>query len=164
VAILSTVRTLRSSVLLPLAALALFGCRDKVERTLRDSEGREARASCDDSGECRLLGEDGAERRDLFVRRRSRAIGLCSGEADFECRALVCTADAECPSLGSRSEGSCVNGLCIEPANEIGRDDAVMLCLFGTGPGKSSPVQVDRYALAVNCGSPCQVPRVCRQF
>lgn len=140
------------------------GCRSKLDRTFTDTEGRATRATCDGSGECRLLADDGSVRGDLTLRRRSRAIGLCAGEADFDCRALTCKSDGDCPSLAGRTDGSCVNGLCLEPANEISRDDAVMLCLAGTGPGRSSPVQIDRYALAVNCGSPCQVPRVCRQF
>jgi hypothetical protein len=52
------------------------------------------------------------------------------------------------------AHGTCIDGLCTEPANGIGVADAVMLCLAGTGWGRDSPVQVDRYALAMNCGSP----------
>jgi hypothetical protein len=38
-----------------------------------------------------------------------------------------------------------------------------MLCLAGTGKPGNTPLQVQRYAMALNCGSPCKVPAPCRQ-
>jgi hypothetical protein len=38
-----------------------------------------------------------------------------------------------------------------------------MLCLSGTGLGRETPAQIERYALALNCGSPCKIPAPCAQ-
>jgi hypothetical protein len=38
-----------------------------------------------------------------------------------------------------------------------------MLCLAGTGLGRETPAQVERYALALNCGNPCRIPTPCAQ-
>jgi len=75
----------------------------------------------------------------------------------------VCSGDANCPPAHGSKDGHCVNGLCVEPSGELNTDDAVMLCLAGTGLGKDSPEQVSRFAMALNCGSPCKIPAVCRQ-
>ena len=37
-----------------------------------------------------------------------------------------------------------------------------MLCLSGTGLGRETPRQIERYALALNCGKPCPCPRLVR--
>ena len=80
-----------------------------------------------------------------------------------QCRPLVCQDDKDCPPAHGLGHGTCVNGLCTEPANAISAADAVLLCLAGTGWGKGSPEQVERYALALNCGTPCKIPSPCRQ-
>jgi hypothetical protein len=77
-----------------------------------------------------------------------------------DCRALECDGDAECPPSHGLENGTCINGLCREPAAQLNKEDAKLLCLAGTGLGASRP---DLVALAVNCGTPCRVPAVCRQ-
>jgi hypothetical protein len=143
------------------ALIAGPGCRSSAHLTLRDTEGRTVAASCNTTGNCVLAAASDSSRVEL--RRSSRFVGLCSGPNDYECRALECAEDVDCPPLSGRKLGSCVNGLCIEPGNPIQQSDAVMLCLAGSGHGRSTTTQVDRYALAVNCGSPCRIPSPCRQ-
>jgi hypothetical protein len=38
-----------------------------------------------------------------------------------------------------------------------------MLCLAGTGLGHAEAKQVERYALGLNCGAPCVVPKPCER-
>lgn len=56
-----------------------------------------------------------------------------------------------------------MGGLCIEPTHDIASADAVMLCLAGTGLGHDQARQVERYALGLNCGTPCSVPKPCER-
>jgi hypothetical protein len=60
-------------------------------------------------------------------------------------------------------DGQCLNQRCSDPAQEIGVQDSVMLCLSGSGLGRETPRQIERYALGLNCGSPCRVPAPCPQ-
>lgn len=106
----------------------------------------------------------------LHVRTLSRLMAACNGDPEGgappaeNCRALVCSSDRQCPPVADTSvPGTCISGLCVDPSRDIQMADAILLCLAGTGLGKHSPAQADRYALAVNCGTPCQVPTPCRQ-
>ena len=103
------------------------------------------------------------------LRRTGRLVAACpklavsAGAAVTQCRPLVCQADSQCPPAHGLKQGTCVNGLCIEPSQDLIADDAIMLCLSGTGAGYASPPQVERFALGLNCGKPCRVPTPCRQ-
>lgn len=145
------------------------GCRKVSERTLRDTESRSIKASCDREGKCELAlvaGQHAPDKKALALHTTGNLVGVCDvGEskkpdATTDCRALVCDADVDCPPMHGLKDGTCINGLCREPSASIGVDDAVMLCFAGTGLGTTSP---DRLAMALNCGSPCRVPAVCRQ-
>lgn len=162
---------MRPRHLLALAVLFLCspGCRKVSERILRDTEGRDVKASCDREGACKLTlvkGEHAPDKKELALHTTGNLIALCDvGEgkkpdATTDCRALVCSADVDCPPMHGLPNGTCINGLCREPSANIGVDDAVLLCLAGTGLGTTQP---DRLAMALNCGSPCRVPSVCRQ-
>ncbi len=150
-------------------ALAATGCKRVSERTLRDTESRKFTAVCDRDGECKLSlvsGEHAPDKKGLAVHTTGNLVGMCDvGEskkpdAITDCRALICDTDGDCPPMHGLENGTCINGLCREPSAAIGVDDAVMLCLAGTGLGTTQP---DRLAMALNCGSPCRVPTICRQ-
>jgi hypothetical protein len=99
----------------------------------------------------------------------SRLVGLCDvqdgGEpaGPFDCRPITCTEDRDCPPLHGMKDGQCLNRRCGDAAQTVDVPDAVMLCLAGSGLGRETPQQIERYALALNCGSPCQVPAPCQQ-
>ncbi len=148
-----------------------LGCQTGP-RKLRDSEGRVFEATCPREGACRFVQKAGplrAERSAQALLVGSRLVGICDvqpGEAPagpFDCRPLSCTTDAECPPLHGMKDGQCLNQRCADAAEPIGVQDAIMLCLAGTGLGRSTPAQFERYALALNCGSPCAVPAPCQQ-
>ncbi len=158
------------------AALALLftlgACQGQAQRTLRDSEGRSFRATCERRAPCRLEQLSGPVQTDkpaLTLHTQSRLVGVCDVKAgaevegSYDCRALTCVEDQDCPPLHGMKDGQCLNGRCSDPALPLAQADAVMLCLAGTGLGRSSPQQIERYALALNCGSPCQVPAPCAQ-
>jgi hypothetical protein len=98
-----------------------------------------------------------------------RLVGICDvKEAEpprgpYDCRTLSCQDDKDCPPLHDMADGQCVHGHCSDPAEALGVQDAVMLCLAGTGLGRETPAQIERYALALNCGTPCQIPAPCAQ-
>lgn len=154
-------------------AVAVVGCKRISERTLTDTEGRTFRAKCDREGSCELSRASAEpvspDKTGLVIHATGRLVTLCDvgpskQPADVtDCRALVCEKDDQCPPSHGLRDGACVSGLCTEPSNGIGRDDAIMLCLAGTGLGKSEQNQVDRYAMALNCGTPCLIPKPCRQ-
>jgi hypothetical protein len=60
-------------------------------------------------------------------------------------------------------DGQCLHHRCSDPAAALSVQDSIMLCLAGTGLGRETPAQIERYALALNCGSPCTVPAPCQQ-
>jgi hypothetical protein len=160
-------------VVLAAVMLTTVSCRRVSERTLRDTEGRTLEARCDREQGCTLKAGAGqkadAQQVELALRATGRLVGVCSvgpasePKSPSDCRALVCSGDADCPPAHGSKDGHCVNGLCVEPSGVLGTDDAVMLCLAGTGLGRESPEQVSRFAMALNCGSPCKIPSVCRQ-
>lgn len=149
----------------------VFGCRGQAPLLARDSEGRAFRVNCtSEQTPCLLTQESGPQSGHVAILRADgRLLGVCdSGDGrqplhPASCRPLICTADADCPRAPGALGGSCVGDLCIDPTKSIGTADAVMLCLAGTGLGHEQPRQIDRYALAANCGDPCQVPAPCRR-
>jgi len=157
------------------AALTLIvglggGCKNR-DLGLEDTEARKFTARCGSKG-CALTQQSGprapADHPDLVLRGAGRLIGVCSTAKGAEpepgdCRPLVCADSAACPPAEGMSHGECLNGLCIEPSHPVDVNDAVLLCLAGTGLGRESAHQVERYALALNCGTPCRIPAPCRQ-
>ncbi len=164
---------MRTLWLLPFFALLTVGCRRVSERGLKDTEGRTFAAKCDCQGSCELSRKKAdpvsPDKADLTLKSPGRLVMMCDvaegKEPDLaaDCRPLVCDGDDGCPPAHGLKNGTCVNGLCTEPANPLTREDSVALCLAGTGMGKDSPKQVDLYAMGLNCGSPCIVPKPCRQ-
>jgi hypothetical protein len=162
----------RGAVRLGLLAIWLLGCDDQAGPiALRDSEGRRFFMSCKGST-CTYQRASSApiskEKSGLELRTSGRVVGMCDVEPSStaeiaDCRALVCKADRECPPMHGLEAGHCVNGLCTSPDKDLIADDAVLLCLAGTGLGRNAPKQVERYALAMNCGRPGVVPAPCRQ-
>jgi hypothetical protein len=160
-------------VILAAVALATSSCRRTSQRELRDTEGRSFEARCEREQGCKLTLAAGPKADDpeskLALRVTGRLVGVCNvapasePKSPSNCRALVCSGDGDCPPAHGSKDGHCVNGLCVEPAGELCADDAVMLCLAGTGLGRESPEQVSRFAMGLNCGSPCKIPAVCRQ-
>jgi hypothetical protein len=153
-------------------AVMQTSCRRISERTLRDTEGRQFSAVCDREQACKFTQTTGPKRSDkpaLMLHTKGRLLGMCDVvegtevETPADCRPLVCKEDSECPPGHGMRDGQCLNGFCSDPANQLETSDAVMLCLAGTGTGRSAPRQVERYALALNCGSPCKIPAPCRQ-
>jgi hypothetical protein len=163
----------RAALLLMTVWMASTGCRRVSERTLTDTEGRTFHAECDREGRCKLTRKSAKpvseDMSDVALHSPGLLIAICDvppeqdPSASADCRPLVCKEDDDCPPSHGIKDGSCSNGLCIEPSHDLAVDDAVMLCLAGTGLGRSGPNQVDRYAMALNCGTPCRVPAPCRQ-
>lgn len=155
-----------------LLSLASLGCDRERELTLTDTEGRRFHASCEGSV-CQLeqaSGDSPAGLPSLLLSAPGRTVAICHVEAgqaapvdSADCRALVCQADADCPPLEGQPEGTCINRLCISTTGDVLVEDAVWMCLAGTGLGRSAPKQVGLYAMARNCGTPCAVPAPCRQ-
>jgi hypothetical protein len=153
--------------------LVAFGCRRVSERTLRDTEGRVFLATCDRDQKCKIEQKSGPKRDDgkteVTIGASGRLIGLCDvvpdgePESPADCRALLCEEDDDCPPGHGMKDGQCLEGYCSDAAKEIASADAVMLCLAKTGLGRQQPRQVERYALALNCGSPCRVPAPCKR-
>ena len=159
--------------LLVVATTVTASCRRISKRSLRDTEGREFVARCDREQRCSLEQTagptvSGAET-ELVLRTPGTLVGVCNvapasePKSPSDCRALVCESDQDCPPAHGIKDGHCVNGLCVEPSHSLGTEDAVMLCLAGTGLERESEEQVARYSMALNCGTPCKVPTPCRQ-
>lgn len=158
-------------------------CRNRAEQTIKDSEGRSFSAQCSDDRICVLSpkagpgAEPGAEGRPLPARNEQslhlktsgRVVGVCgpvapgAQPAPADCRPVICESASDCPASTGLQTGVCINGLCTEPSHALNSDDAVMLCLAQTGVGMKSATQVERLALGLNCGTPCQIPKPCRQ-
>ena len=149
------------------------GCKSLSERTVSDTEGRTFSARCERSGACTFTQAMGAKRAGdqsaQALLQTGRLIGICDVEpgqtpgTPADCRALVCQSDSDCPPHHGLKDGQCLNALCTDPAQPLVASDSVMLCLAGTGLGRDQPQQVERFALGLNCGSPCKVPAPCRQ-
>jgi len=160
-----------------LIGLAVVGAGCRREKTpiirLRDTEGRQLLARCTQKG-CELRKKEGPEwpggKTGLLLKVTGLLVTVCSVEPEStevddirQCRALECKADPECPPEPGAPTGHCINGLCVDPGGELGPDDSVVLCLAGTGLGTGSDEQVEAHAMGLNCGSPCVVPKTCRQ-
>jgi hypothetical protein len=157
-----------------LLAIAAVGCSRPSEHALVDTEGRQIVARCKADLACRIEQKSGprepAPKSELVVFGPGKVVGVCAvtpgqkPDSPSDCRPLICRGDAECPPAHGLNHGTCLKGLCIEPSRTAATvEDAVMLCLAGTGLGRSTQLQTERYAMAVNCGSPCKVPALCRQ-
>jgi len=165
---------------LVVGSVACVSCHREKSLELRDSEGRSFRATCD-KDPCSLEQTGGpkwpnATESRLVLQGDGRVVGVCNAPDDArvpsvapvpssaDCRALVCQRDEECPPAHGIDHGTCLNGLCTDQSHEVTPGDSVMLCLFGTGLGRDARSQVERFAMAQQCGSPCQVPSPCRQL
>lgn len=149
-------------------ALALVCCQAEPLRTLRDTEGRTFQARCAAQTPCSVIGPaDGKGALQLYAPGRFIAICPAKNMPDppdpRECRVLTCSGDTDCPPAIGLEHAACVNQLCIEPSQSLVTADAIMLCLADTGVGRDSQLQVERYAMALQCGKPCRVPAPCRQ-
>lgn len=152
---------------------SLAGCKSMSERQLVDTERRHFMAKCQRTGECALTQTAGDRRAGsktaLTLVRVGRLVGICdvepgkAAETPADCRALVCQSDADCPPGHGLKDGQCLNALCTDPAQTLVPEDSVMLCLAGSGLGNEQARQIERYALGLNCGTPCKVPAPCRQ-
>jgi len=158
-----------STVALLLLAL---GCQKSAPRLLKDTEGRIFEATCPANGACKFDQKSGPQRLDKPTQALltgSRLVGICDTKGDeplqgpFDCRPLNCQSDADCPPLHGMKDGQCLHGRCSDPAEAVSVQDSVMLCLAGTGLGHETPAQIERYALALNCGTPCKIPAPCQQ-
>lgn len=170
-----TVPTLTSKPILLMVLNACLvidaqACASNETVELKDTEGRRFTARSKNGEIVRVTPIEPTKTEDSFaIERDGYLVGVCpaagaaAGLAMAQCRGLVCQSHQDCPPAHGLNQGTCINGLCIEPANAIGPKDAVMLCLAGTGIGRSSPVQTERFALGLNCGQPCKVPTPCRQ-
>jgi hypothetical protein len=172
---------------LALVALALLAgsvataCKRSPSYRLTDTEGRQFEATCTSEGDCTLKQTDGPKRTDgptgVVLRALGRLVAACDvrGQSDgdgaatgaepqspADCRALVCKSDDECPPAPNVPSSTCIEGTCSDPARDTTTPDSVILCLKGTGPGRSTPRQIERYALGLNCGAPCRIPAPCR--
>jgi len=156
-----------------IAGLVVSACKGDPARTVRDSEGRVFSAKCTKDGACELSQTGGPKwpgKDTPKLHLESRLVGVCSLppsgvlESPGDCRALACKTDADCPPAHGLPDGACVNGACTEQTRSIDENDAAMLCLWGHGLGRDTPEQVERLSMALNCGSPCEVPKPCRQY
>lgn len=141
---------------------------------VKDSEGRAFTVRCGEvESSCTLSPAAGSKLSEgahaILMKSEGRLLGACEAESDSapvhpgDCRPLRCERDVDCPPLHGPGTGSCLGKWCVDPAHAIGPNDAVMLCLAGTGVGHGTPLQVERYALGLNCGSPCVVPKPCQK-
>jgi hypothetical protein len=160
------------------------GCRSRVEQTIKDTEGRSFIARCAADRTCALTQQSGpvarsgvvepgqatAAKSALKFRATGRVVGVCAVQSvgveptALDCRPIQCERDNDCPLADGLTTGVCISRLCTEPSHAINSDDAVMLCLAGTGVGPRDALQTERLALGLNCGHPCRIPKPCRQF
>jgi hypothetical protein len=166
-------------------------CRNRSEQTIIDSEGRSFLSRCSADRICELTQQSGPVARPaaeaavpqpdksgpktpgatavLRLHSTGRVFGVCgpvasdAEPAPSDCRPVVCESDADCPAAEGLRTGVCISRLCTEPSHAINVDDSVMLCLAGTGLGTRTAIQVERLALGLNCGTPCRIPKPCRQ-
>jgi hypothetical protein len=161
----------------------LSSCSQTANKTVVDSEQRTFILNCDKSATCTVAPattnsveprtverkKKGEETSAYALRASGRLVGVCGpllSESSLQladCRPLICQNDADCPPAEGLTRGVCINQLCTAPAHEFNSDDAVLLCLAGTGGPNQTALQAERFALGLNCGTPCRIPKVCRQ-
>ncbi len=152
-----------------LLLLLAQACGRARSAQLQDTEGRRCAARPRDGDVTGLvLVEPPLPGASFRLERNGYLVAVCpsaqgNSGSPAQCRGLVCQTNQDCPPAHGLEQGTCINGLCIEPSHPIGANDAIMLCLAGTGVGSSSPTQAERFALGLNCGQPCKVPTPCRQ-
>jgi hypothetical protein len=119
-----------------------FACSRSETVELRDTEGRGFTARLEKTEVVSVTQNEPPNRHERFtIERKGYLVAVCPGSAPSarstiaQCRALVCRTDQECPPAHGLKQGTCINGLCIEPSSSIGPNDAIMLCLAGTGVG-----------------------------
>lgn len=140
-----------------------------TSHNLRDTEGRTFDAACDGFS-CKLEQTGGARTADREPRLSAislfypgRIVGVCARDPDVVapdwayCRALECSADADCPRLPDEERSTCVNGLCQKPSQSISVFDVMLLCNAGAGVGRA-PSRDSDAPLAEGA-----VPPSCRQ-
>ncbi len=152
-------------------ALVLAGCTKPHPASVEDTEGRVFSVKCE-AEVCTLTQTDGPKAKLGRPRLHTtgRVISVCDASsvgappAPDACRPVVCADDRDCPALdGGKAQATCSRGSCVNPGEKLRVGDAVTLCLAGTGLGRRTAKQAERYALGLNCGNPCVVPSVCRQ-
>ena len=153
------------------AAPLVFVACNQSPATIADTEGRLFSVKCE-AANCTLAQTDGPKAK--FGRSRldvsRHIVSVCDATSESSplapdaCRPIVCGEDRDCPALdGGKGQATCSRGLCINPGEKLRVGDAVTLCLAGTGLGRRTAKQAERYALGLNCGNPCVVPSACRQ-
>jgi hypothetical protein len=162
------------------AGAVLCACSRTPRLLLRDTESRSFESTCASFERCLVRSEAAARpsgpppegaRPAFAIHTASRLHAVCDVWAQggsfavniADCRALVCASDADCPPARGLGHGTCASGLCIEPTGAVATEDAVLLCLAGTGAPAQTTRQIERFALGNSCGTPCRVPTVCRQ-
>ena len=150
-------------------ALALLAC-ERSPTTIQDTEGRVFSMTCK-GDTCTLTQTDGpksgAARHQLLT--NTRVIAICDASnpgiapPPDSCRPVACSTDRDCPLLDNeKAQATCKRSVCTNPGKKLRVNDAVGLCLAGTGIGHRTAKQAERYALGLSCGSPCVVPAACR--
>ena len=145
----------------------LVAC-EQSPTTLKDTEGRTFSLRCQDGG-CTVTQTSGPEGRGKpRLHATGHVLSVCDDlgtpPAPEACRPLICAVNDDCPvPLGEPSEVTCSRGLCVNSSQELRTSDSVTLCLAGTGLGRRTAEQAERYALGLNCGQPCVVPSACQQ-
>jgi hypothetical protein len=153
-----------------LLSLGATSCERAPPVAATDTEGRSFKITCPPEKSCEVAADAPDRPAPTVLRATGRVVGVCPRVDDpsrfhpGDCRALVCARDAQCPHPEGARAGACIGGFCVDPSHPIGSEDAIMLCLAGTGFGHDSPLQVQRFALALSCGSPCRIPKPCRQL
>lgn len=158
----------RLAVWLSLFVAGGWGCREKAKLVAFDTERRGFAVDCGASKDsCSLVQQTGPSAPNYTPELRAvgRLVGVCDSASSHlgDCRPFDCERDTDCPPAPGGTNGTCIGSLCVEPSHPIRAEDAVMLCMAGTGLGHQRRDQVERYALGINCGDPCSIPAPCRQ-
>lgn len=148
-----------------LGAAFMCSCNAPHSLAVKDSEGRRFTASYSSDGTWRLAAaaRPSTDTESPFeLTHEGRVVGVCEkpDHNAYDCRPLRCQAADDCPrapDLGS----DCSHGYCVDPAREFTRDDIIMLCMAGTGTGHDLAPQRERYARALESGTPPHVPAGC---
>jgi hypothetical protein len=142
----------------------ITGCNGPGELAVKDTEGRAFTIVCTGGEACRVKrGKDGeGADAEFSLRREGRVTGVCEGveRNAYDCRPLRCEDAADCPREPGR-DFTCSRRFCVDPEHPFTREDVVMLCLSGTGPGHDLARQRELYLRALESGEPPRVPPGC---